>query len=780
MSRIRPQRSTPYIAAMLVMALLQPAAAIDRSWTVLNGFWSNNGDWSPFGVPDAADTARIGNLLNVDNSQVILDQHDVVSGLQIENGMRLDTNTRTMTVNGDTTLSGFNTDGSNYYSGVNIHRGAGVYDLYSETMTITGGARAYLVNGGILNVSNGLDIDDGMIRGEGRIDLTKTGGTAMTLDGTLDAEGTGGILIRQLGSGRIDLDGATGDGIVDIRSSFSNSVPFLTILGDQLHDDFNGTMYLMNGAAANMNLTNDWRIAPGGELNFTGHVSVGGYGDLNGAHVSLAGNVNTTSQYSRGRINADATVESGAIVDVTNDSELRFNGETTIEAGQFNVGLNGVLEFTGDTTVDGGTFNTVSHLAPDGVIDFMGNTTWQGDVVANGLISQSGPAYVNAATTVNATAFDLDGRTGDGSWDVDHSMTVNANYIDAGNNSFDGTINVGGNLLSQLEVNLTGVDQAWAMFGEMNLAGNIAFDVVRLSGSRVNVFGDLTATSNVSTAAPMTFYSSSTISIPGNDHVLTLRDESHVISGATFSGNGTLGINHTGSLTLFHGADVNVAMRNQGRLRVGNGVGTATIEDLDQMASGAMEFHIDGVGLGEFSHLSSLGNLAIQGGELAIQTMAGYSDPVAAGTVDQFVLIAANFLAGEFDTVTYDATELDWEFTAADSYRSHEGDGLFRIVRYTLDEVQLTNYRALPGDANGDGAVDGQDYIIWNDYKFTAGTDWTTGDFNGDGSTDGADFILWNENKFTSVGSFDTVAVPEPSSWMLWLAAGLLSMRYWR
>ena len=78
------------------------------------------------------------------------------------------------------------------------------------------------------------------------------------------------------------------------------------------------------------------------------------------------------------------------------------------------------------------------------------------------------------------------------------------------------------------------------------------------------------------------------------------------------------------------------------------------------------------------------------------------------------------------------------------------------------------NYRAMAGDANGDGFVDGQDFLAWNSNKFTGGTDWTTGDFNGDGITDGADFLLWNANKFTGAG-FGLNAVPEPTGMLLLL-----------
>ena len=97
---------------------------------------------------------------------------------------------------------------------------------------------------------------------------------------------------------------------------------------------------------------------------------------------------------------------------------------------------------------------------------------------------------------------------------------------------------------------------------------------------------------------------------------------------------------------------------------------------------------------------------------------------------------------------------------------------MFRGLRYTGTEVNLVNYLALPGDANGDGVVDGSDFGIWNSNKFMNGTDWGTGDFNGDGRTDGSDFGIWNANKFTSVaGGFRPV--PEPLGALCWVASWL-------
>jgi hypothetical protein len=249
---------------------------------------------------------------------------------------------------------------------------------------------------------------------------------------------------------------------------------------------------------------------------------------------------------------------------------------------------------------------------------------------------------------------------------------------------------------------------------------------------------------------------------------LVMRSVTEVRSGATFSGNGTL-INHAmGTMQLNAGSNVNVDIANNGRLEVGFDGNAATVKSLEQAASGTMEFTVAGTADGAYSRLASTSNVAIQGGTLELAPLVmHYQDPLVAGSVDEFMLVASNFLSGEFDTVVYDGTELNWEFTGTDTYRSHEGDGLFRILEYTSNDINFVNYKALTGDANGDGTVDGQDFIIWNSHKFTSGNDWTTGDFNGDGFTDGQDFILWNSHKFSSVGNFDGVAVPEPSAALL-------------
>ena len=79
-------------------------------------------------------------------------------------------------------------------------------------------------------------------------------------------------------------------------------------------------------------------------------------------------------------------------------------------------------------------------------------------------------------------------------------------------------------------------------------------------------------------------------------------------------------------------------------------------------------------------------------------------------------------------------------------------------LAYTANTGNPGSY--LQGDANLDGTVDGQDFILWNQNKFTVQSSFCLGDFNFDGFVDGSDFIVWNQNKFQS--SDAAVVVPQP------------------
>ena len=83
-----------------------------------------------------------------------------------------------------------------------------------------------------------------------------------------------------------------------------------------------------------------------------------------------------------------------------------------------------------------------------------------------------------------------------------------------------------------------------------------------------------------------------------------------------------------------------------------------------------------------------------------------------------------------------------------------------------FDPTLVYNIEPLPGDANGDGWIDGTDYLIWaGNYGTHPGPngDVSDGDFNDDGWVDGLDYLEWAGN----FGSHAPTAVPEPTTMLL-------------
>ncbi|MEZ6071974.1 MAG: PEP-CTERM sorting domain-containing protein [Pirellulales bacterium] len=91
----------------------------------------------------------------------------------------------------------------------------------------------------------------------------------------------------------------------------------------------------------------------------------------------------------------------------------------------------------------------------------------------------------------------------------------------------------------------------------------------------------------------------------------------------------------------------------------------------------------------------------------------------------------------------------------------------------------------LPGDTNGDGLVDGFDYLVWvTNFERTDPPDnlngAADGDFNNDGAVDGLDYIIWADNfNAPPILPPTGTAVPEPMSVSLLLLglAGLAIRR---
>ena len=170
------------------------------------------------------------------------------------------------------------------------------------------------------------------------------------------------------------------------------------------------------------------------------------------------------------------------------------------------------------------------------------------------------------------------------------------------------------------------------------------------------------------------------------------------------------------------------------------------------------------IGVGDSQKPFAVSNEAYVAGDLEIIS-AGYADPALVGTTDRITLLTADSIDGVFDAVTLDGRPL---FDATDGRHSqiHDLEGLFRTLEYADDALSLTNYRAIPGDFNGDFEVSFADFLILSG-NFGAAGDWTDGDASGDGTVAFGDFLLLSQWFGSSVTPQPISIVPEPTGGLM-------------
>ncbi|HMO87479.1 MAG TPA: DUF4623 domain-containing protein, partial [Lacipirellulaceae bacterium] len=85
-----------------------------------------------------------------------------------------------------------------------------------------------------------------------------------------------------------------------------------------------------------------------------------------------------------------------------------------------------------------------------------------------------------------------------------------------------------------------------------------------------------------------------------------------------------------------------------------------------------------------------------------------------------------------------------------------------QAFQLTLDEVAADN-----ADFNGDGVVDGADFLIWQRGLGSSGAALADGDANGDGNVNDLDLSVWQAQYLAGGAAAAAGAVPEPTSGLL-------------
>lgn len=142
-------------------------------------------------------------------------------------------------------------------------------------------------------------------------------------------------------------------------------------------------------------------------------------------------------------------------------------------------------------------------------------------------------------------------------------------------------------------------------------------------------------------------------------------------------------------------------------------------------------------------------------------------------------------LLGDIDLADADATfdgidAKDYSGTSVSSAGDFNGDGLTDILigashgdpndKLGSGEIYLIYGQLASADANGDGKIDGLDFLVWaqnygNDPALDLPGSPANGDFNGDGVVDGLDYVIWTED--FGQGPSDVTIIPEPGSFSL-------------
>ena len=106
---------------------------------------------------------------------------------------------------------------------------------------------------------------------------------------------------------------------------------------------------------------------------------------------------------------------------------------------------------------------------------------------------------------------------------------------------------------------------------------------------------------------------------------------------------------------------------------------------------------------------------------------------------------------------------------------AEDEDNTVGIFRYAAaQDTPFVDTNPSNGDFDGDGDVDGADFLTWQrGYGLTGQPDATTGDADDDGDVDDADLALWKTNFGGTPAIAAIGAVPEPASLALLAAGGL-------
>ncbi|MEM8678236.1 MAG: choice-of-anchor Q domain-containing protein [Planctomycetota bacterium] len=514
-------------------------------------------------------------------------------------------------------------------------------------------------------------------------------------------------------NGTILLDPALGELLIDKDLTIDGPGP------DQLTIDAQGNsrvlsiqetnvadireVTLTRGAADYGGAIANFGIASITASTLSGNIAIGPASECYLGDVGLGGAI-----YNRGRLLVNDSLISGNSADCYGGGLLN-RGEATFSYAELVENSSGIENRGGDLGI---ASSTISSNVGAGIYNYGDNMTLS---VTTSTISHNGSGVINIgynsssirSSTISGNGEGLTNRGGDAF--IAHSTITDNNLgvissawnFDYGSNSITESV-VSGNLIR--EISLCAAD---VFFKGVNLVG----DSSKTTNEALYVYDDKYG------------YCFSTVGLSGSEIVATSDGGTPTpleeILDTALADNGGSTLTHAlvkGSPAIDAGDPTAMAGVGDTSLYDQRGLPFTRVFDGDAIPGARID-------IGAFEMQPPLVSCDFDGDEICdIADIDALVGAIAAGTNDPLYDLTGD---DRVDLVDRDA----WLVEAG--------------------AMNLASGNAyLLGDANLDGVVDGQDFIIWNQHRFTATAAWSQADFNADGQTDGQDFVIWNMFKF--------------------------------
>ena len=289
--------------------------------------------------------------------------------------------------------------------------------------------------------------------------------------------------------------------------------------------------------------------------------------------------------------------------------------------------------------------------------------------------------------------------------------------------------------------------------GDLTLTGSAFWGPTDLQGTAPILLSGNTSVEGPGArvnGAGVQFTSSSDTTI-SDASLLEVHSTARVNAGASFTGAGELRVAEGGLLFGEANAVIGVDLVNHGVVRPGSGSDfSAHLEATDsylQFETGALEIDLAGTLTSQYDRLV-VGQDAALDGALEVTLRSGFEPDLGD---DFLILTASDGVAGTFSSTLLPALDF----------------GLKWDVDYSPFAVTLSVIEAT-ADANGDGVVDGADFLVIQQELGAIAP--SPGDVTGNGVVDGGDFDLWRLQYGQVVGGAVASAMaavrpaPEPAA----------------